>query len=172
VFNSDTDSGEIRLSSFSNLATGGCPIVSDGSSTSFVSVTGVSPYIALVKGLRPATGANITFSVEDAAKGCRNTAFLPFTVTAAASLVDNESNTTTYTTDLNVYPNPSNGMVTIENIGDAKTISLIDVTGRVLKTTAVNADRMRLDYSTITKGNYIISIQGENLKEMKSIVIE
>ena len=141
-------------------------------STSFVSVTGVSPYIALIKGLRPATGANIAFSVEDAAKGCRNTAFLPFTVTAAASLVDNESNTTTYTTDLNVYPNPSNGMVTIENIGEAKTISLIDVTGRVLKTTPVNADRMRLDYSTITKGNYFISIQGENLKEMKSIVIE
>lgn len=141
-------------------------------STSFVSVTGVSPYIALIKGLRPATGANITFSVDDAAKGCRNAAFLPFTVTAAASLVDNESNTITYTTDLNVYPNPSNGMVTIENIGDAKTISLIDVTGRVLKTTAVNADRMRLDYSTITKGNYFISIQGETIKEMKSIVIE
>ena len=141
-------------------------------STSFVSVTGVSPYIALIKGLRPATGANITFSVDDAAKGCRNAAFLPFTVTAAASMVENESNTITYTTDLNVYPNPSNGMVTIENIGDAKTISLIDVTGRVLKTTAVNADRMRLDYSTITKGNYFISIQGENVKEMKSIVIE
>ena len=143
-------------------------------SSSFVSVTGTSTTnnIAIVKGLRPVSGANITFSVEDAAKGCRNTAFLPFTVTAAASMVENESNTTTYTTDLNVYPNPSNGMVTIENIGDAKTISLIDVTGRVLKTTAVNADRMRLDYSTITKGNYFISIQGENLKEMKSIVIE
>jgi hypothetical protein len=141
-------------------------------STSFVSVTGVTPYIAIVKGLRPATGANITFSVDDAAKGCRNTAFLQFTVTAAASLVDNESNTTTYTTDLNVYPNPSNGMVTLENIGEAKTISLIDVTGRVLKTTPVNADRMRLDYSNITKGNYFISIQGETLKEMKSIVIE
>ena len=142
-------------------------------STSVVGVTGTSsPYIAIVKGLRPATGANITFAVDDAAKGCRNAAFLPFTVTTAASLVDNESNTTTYTTDLNVYPNPSNGMVTIENIGDAKTISLIDVTGRVLKTTTVNADRMRLDYSTITKGNYFISIQGENLKEMKSIVIE
>jgi len=142
-------------------------------STSVVGVTGTSsPYIAIVKGLRPATGANITFAVDDAAKGCRNAAFLPFTVTTAASLVDNESNTTTYTTDLNVYPNPSNGMVTIENIGEAKTISLIDVTGRVLKTTTVNADRMRLDYSTITKGNYFISIQGENLKEMKSIVIE
>jgi hypothetical protein len=142
-------------------------------STSFVSVTGTSsPYIAIIKGLRPSTGANITFSVDDAAKGCRNTAFLPFTVTAAASLVDNESNTTTYTTDLNVYPNPSNGMVTIENIGEAKTISLIDVTGRVLKTTPVNADRMRMDYSNITKGNYFISIQGETLKEMKSIVIE
>jgi hypothetical protein len=141
-------------------------------STSFVSVTGVSPYIAMIKGLRPATGANITFSVDDAAKGCRNTAFLPFTVTASTSIVENENNSTNYTTDLNVYPNPSNGMVTIENTGDAKTISLIDVTGRVLKTTTVNADRMRLDYSTITKGNYFISIQGENLKEMKSIVIE
>ena len=142
-------------------------------STSFVSVAGTSsPYIAIVKGLRPVTGANITFSIDDLSKGCRNAAFLPFTVTAAASLVDNESNTTSFTTDLNVYPNPSNGMVTIENIGDAKTISLIDVTGRVLKTTAVNADRMRLDYSTITKGNYFISIQGETIKEMKSIVIE
>jgi hypothetical protein len=87
-------------------------------------------------------------------------------------MVENETNSSIYTTDLNVYPNPSNGMVTIENIGDAKTISLIDVTGRVLKTTPVNADRMRLDYSNITKGNYFISIQGENLKEMKSIVIE
>jgi hypothetical protein len=141
-------------------------------STSFVSVTGVSPYIALIKGLRPATGANITFSVDDAAKGCRNAAFLPFTVTAASSMVTSDATKQMATTGLHTYPNPSNGSLYIENLGDATSIKLVDVTGRTLQTNSVIADRMQLDYKHIVKGNYFIHVQGNETNEVKAITIE
>jgi hypothetical protein len=141
-------------------------------STSFVSVTGVSPYIALIKGLRPATGANITFSVDDAAKGCRNAAFLPFTVTAASSMVTSDATQQMATTGLHTYPNPSNGSLYIENLGDATSIKLVDVTGRTLQTNSVIADRMQLDYKHIVKGNYFIHVQGNETNEVKAITIE
>jgi hypothetical protein len=141
-------------------------------STSFVSVTGVSPYIALIKGLRPATGANITFSVDDAAKGCRNAAFLPFTVTVASSMVTSDATQQMATTGLHTYPNPSNGSLYIENLGDATSIKLVDVTGRTLQTNSVIADRMQLDYKHIVKGNYFIHVQGNETNEVKAITIE
>ena len=150
----------------------GNSIVWMSASTSFVSVSGTSPYTSIIKGLRPTNGANITISIDDQVKGCRNAAFLPFTVTSAASLVSKDSDRDYSIVTPIVYPNPSSGLVNIENLGDATTVSLVDITGRILQTNTDLKEGMQIDYTKISKGNYIISIQGQTMKEMQPITIE
>ena len=150
----------------------GNSIVWMSASTSFVSVSGTSPYTSIIKGLRPTNGANITISIDDQVKGCRNAAFLPFTVTSAASLVSKDSDRDYSIVTPIVYPNPSSGLVNIENLGDATTVSLLDVTGRILQTNTDLKEGMQIDYTKISKGNYIISIQGQTTKEIQPITIE
>jgi len=159
------------------LATASTKIVGNSivwlsASPSNVSVSGTSPYTALINGLRTTTGANITISIDDQVKGCRNAAFLPFTVTSATSLVSKDAEQDYSVTTSIVYPNPSSGLVNIENLGDGKTILLIDVTGRILQTNTDLKEGMQIDYTKISKGNYIISIQGQNTKKMQQITIE
>jgi Secretion system C-terminal sorting domain len=127
---------------------------------------------AAIKGLKVGTNANIIYYADDAATGCRPLNWLTFSVTAASSLVDANQGSISSTTGMNVYPNPSNGVVTFENIAGAKSISLVDMTGRTVKSVAVNADRMTVDFSGIQNGKYLVQVAGENVNEVKSIVIE
>ena len=127
---------------------------------------------AAVKGLKVGTGANVVYFADDAATGCRQAGYLPFGVTAAASMVDANQGSISSTTGVSVYPNPSNGVVTFENIAGAKSISLVDMTGRTVKTVAVNADRMTVNFSGVQNGKYLVQVAGENVNEVRSIVIE
>ena len=127
---------------------------------------------AAVKGLRVGTGANVVYFAEDVATGCRQAGYLAFNVTAAASMVDANQGSISSTTGVSVYPNPSNGVVTFENIAGAKSISLVDMTGRTVKTVAVNADRMTVNFSGVQNGKYLVQVAGENVNEVRSIVIE
>jgi hypothetical protein len=127
---------------------------------------------ASIKGLKVGALANIVYYADDAATGCRPLNWLTFSVTAASSMVDANQGSITSTTGMNVYPNPSKGVVTFENIAGAKSISLLDMTGRTVKTVAVNADRMTVDFSGIQNGKYLVHVAGENVNEVKSIVIE
>jgi hypothetical protein len=127
---------------------------------------------AAVKGLKVGSGANVVYFADDAATGCRQAGYLAFNVTAAASMVDANQGSISSTTGVSVYPNPSNGVVTFENIAGAKSISLVDMTGRTVKTVAVNADRMTVNFSGVQNGKYLVQVAGENVNEVRSIVIE
>jgi hypothetical protein len=127
---------------------------------------------AVVKGLKVGSGANVVYFADDATTGCRQAGYLAFNVTAAASMVDANQGSISSTTGVSVYPNPSNGVVTFENIAGAKSISLVDMTGRTVKTVAVNADRMTVNFSGVQNGKYLVQVAGENVNEVRSIVIE
>jgi len=70
--------------------------------------------------------------------------------------------------NLNVYPNPAKENVSISFNADNKdyTISLVDVTGRILKTqnySSLNGSQViDLNLEGISSGNYLISIRSEN----------
>jgi len=70
--------------------------------------------------------------------------------------------------NLNVYPNPAKENVSISFNADNKdyTISLLDVTGRILKTqnySSLNGSQViDLNLEDISSGNYLISIRSEN----------
>jgi hypothetical protein len=126
---------------------------------------------AQVKGLRVGLGANVVYFADDAKTGCRFSNWLAFNVLASKSMVAATADASS-TIGVNVYPNPSNGIIMIENISGANTISLVDMTGRTIKTVPVNAEQMNLNFSGLQTGKYMVHIVGENLNEVRSIIIE
>jgi len=119
----------------------------------------------------PTVSPKLYFTAVENSTGCGFSAWRALTVTAAQSIVDANNDVNT-TIGVNVYPNPSNGVVTFENIAGANAISLVDMTGRTVKTVAVNADRMTVDFSGVQNGKYLVQVAGENVNEVRSIVIE
>jgi len=142
------------------------------STTTLVSATANSnTKTALVKGLRVGSGSNVVYFADDATTGCRFSSWLGFNVLAAQSLVTATTDATS-TIGVNVYPNPSNGNITLENISGANTISLVDMTGRTIKTVPVNAERMTVNFAGVQAGKYLVQITGEQMNETRTIVIE
>lgn len=61
-----------------------------------------------------------------------------------------------------VVPNPSNGVITIETSQLINgTIECIDLNGRVLSTSTLNAISTTVDFSNLSDGNYILKITSE-----------
>jgi hypothetical protein len=144
----------------------------NSSATTDMSVTSSLQLTTSVKALKvPTVAPKLYFSATETSTGCGITAYKQFTVTASQSIVDANNDVNT-TIGVNVYPNPSNGVVTFENIAGANAISLVDMTGRTVKTVAVNADRMTVDFSGVQNGKYLVQVAGENVNEVRSIVIE
>jgi len=80
--------------------------------------------------------------------------------------------------NLNVYPNPAKENVSISFNADNKdyTISLVDVTGRILKTqnySSLNGSQViDLNLEGISSGNYLISIRSENGVVNKQVSVQ
>ncbi|MBE9466199.1 T9SS type A sorting domain-containing protein [Dyadobacter subterraneus] len=78
--------------------------------------------------------------------------------------------------EVSVYPNPSdNGSFTIETIANLKnaTVQIYDLNGRLLRTyPAQNFDERRfINLSPMANGTYILSIQSDDYKKAKKIMI-
>ena len=66
-----------------------------------------------------------------------------------------------------IYPNPTNGIVTITCTNTIKSVQLFDIQGRLLETNLVNQSQSTLDISTKSKGVYFLKIASD-----KGIVVE
>jgi hypothetical protein len=72
-----------------------------------------------------------------------------------------------------VYPNPTTGEFTIElNNGAAKTISIMDLTGRVILTNNSAEDKINMNLTSLAKGIYYVRVQSNNTIEVAKIVIQ
>ena len=127
---------------------------------------------ATVKGLRVGTGANVVYFADDATTGCRQAGYLAFNVTAASSMVDLNQGSISTDTRVSVYPNPSNGKFTFENIDGATSVKLVDLSGRVIATQSIAIGTTAVDFSGVATGKYMVNISGDNFNEVQSVVIE
>lgn len=70
-----------------------------------------------------------------------------------------------------VYPNPTSGDFTIElNNGSAKTIEVIDFTGRIVVTNTTSNDKINVNISALAKGIYYVRVQSNNTFETAKII--
>lgn len=74
---------------------------------------------------------------------------------------------------LSIYPNPSNGTFTIEtsNTGE-KSIVLINALGQTVKEVTTSNNKVTVDGSNLTPGIYIVTVQTENKKITKRLIIK
>jgi hypothetical protein len=71
-----------------------------------------------------------------------------------------------------VYPNPTNGIVTVNCNNSIKSIQLYDVQGRLLQTNLVNENETTIDVSTKSKGVYFLKIHSDKGMKVEKIVRE
>jgi PKD repeat protein len=75
-----------------------------------------------------------------------------------------------------IYPNPANELVTIEfkNTFLTTAIELFDITGRKMPVSVetLSTDKIQLDVTNISSGNYILKIQSNDMMVHSPLVIE
>jgi hypothetical protein len=100
------------------------------------------------------------------AAGCSNKTTLTQNVADCTSLTELGS-----LTGLKVYPNPTNGMFTVElNNTLVKTIEITDITGRVIASNTSSDVQVNVDIQNLASGVYYVKIQSENVSEVIKVV--
>jgi PKD repeat protein len=126
---------------------GGTPT---GGSYSGTGVTGgnFSPAAA---GVGPET---ITYAYTDA-NNCSNTATNTINVEECLGLNDNEINT------VSVYPNPTDGKLTLSNVTGNTTFKVVSVSGQVVLSGVVSTTANSIDLSSFENGFYVLQLTQE-----------
>ena len=99
--------------------------------------------------------------------GCpqRDTAFVEVTTTVGI-IQKNKTNT------VSIYPNPSNGSMSINSSLIIKTISITDIMGKEVHTSNPNSFNKKLTLNNISKGMYFVKIETQSGNNINRIIIE
>lgn len=76
--------------------------------------------------------------------------------------------------EVNVYPNPSNGVFSVEMPHSEKPyqLSVYDLTGKEVYSDQTNGGLVRTDVSHLSEGSYLLILNGENGKTTKRITVK
>lgn len=81
----------------------------------------------------------------------------------------------TLNNNISVYPNPSNGNITLKNNSDIqlKVLNISDVSGRILKSIKFNDSfsEKNIDLNNLNTGIYFLTIQSDNGKTTQKLII-
>jgi glucose/arabinose dehydrogenase len=99
--------------------------------------------------------------------GCpqKDTAFVEVTTTVGI-IQKNKTNT------ISIYPNPSNGSMSINSSLIIKTISITDIMGKEVHTSNPNSFNKKLTLNNISKGMYFVKIETQSGNNINRIIIE
>ena len=106
-------------------------------------------------------------NIENASSGWLPNVVIPITIQDNLSLIENSG------VQALIYPNPSNGKVTVswsENL--ETTIDLFDLQGRSILSKQINTSNTELDINEFSDGIYLISVRNEKVKTTKKIVLK
>lgn len=113
------------------------------------------------------TNDSFKVTILNASNGWLPNVIIPITIQNSLSLVDNRSN------EILVYPNPSNGNVTVSTFENNETmINVSDVQGRIILSKKELSNTILLDLNSFSDGVYFISIQHKNIKTTKKIILK
>ena len=82
--------------------------------------------------------------------------------------VKNSTDVNEYATEAKVYPNPTNGIVTIEAL-NLQRLTVVNALGQTVYDREIEGDEVQIEMSQFGTGTYIIRIQTENGMAMKRI---
>ena len=74
-------------------------------------------------------------------------------------------------TSFNVYPNPATSTIFVETSMNNAQVSIIDITGRCVKSVELTENVSAINISDINNGVYFIMIQNENNRVVEKLVV-
>lgn len=107
----------------------------------------------------------ITYTYTDASTGCSNSATDIIAIDACLSIEENEIEEFIF-----VYPNPTNGIIKVDNIkGDAQ-YTIISVSGQVVERGELSPNTNTIDISAAQNGIYLLQLQqGQNMHTVRIV---
>lgn len=73
--------------------------------------------------------------------------------------------------NIKIYPNPSNGYVTIDNINKGSIVKISDMAGKPIYKSVVNDSQISLNTTEFIKGIYIIEVKSNNSIVNKKLIV-
>jgi hypothetical protein len=74
--------------------------------------------------------------------------------------------------NVSIFPNPSNTQITMEADADIESLTMMDVTGRIVMQKSVNTKRLSINIASLAKGVYLLKLKSGNRLGVKKLVIE
>jgi hypothetical protein len=73
--------------------------------------------------------------------------------------------------EINVYPNPSKGNITISNLAQGSTVTVYDQVGHQIMHIVVSNNYIGLDLTTYSEGVYMVRVQNGTQTQIKKLII-
>ena len=99
---------------------------------------------------------------------------LEYPISACAIVPSNPVNITDLNSDISIYPNPNNGIFTIENTGGFEKIEITDLTGKTIYSNqySLNTNHLEIDLSEQNAGIYIINLSNNEKSYNYKVVLK
>ncbi|MBA3663655.1 MAG: T9SS type A sorting domain-containing protein [Bacteroidetes bacterium] len=109
---------------------------------------------------------NPGYAVSSTVTGCSNSATTTIVVSICTGV-----NERSVLNGLSVYPNPTQGELTIQlSNGALKDVEVLDLTGRIILSNSSSKDKITLNISNLANGIYFVKIQSNNAVEIIKVV--
>ena len=185
VLNVDVDGASVLTGAYSSTPTGG-PVwntfefecdYSTGTWEVFVNGnsqgTFVNPDPVASVNIYP--GAGVEYYLDNVEWGalkddaCRST-----TRTEAVVTVEDCSNINELSNgNLDIYPNPNNGLFTISNSEDIVEVTITDVNGKIVQSiNEINLNKIDVDLTNLERGMYMVNIETSNGTVIESVIVQ
>jgi hypothetical protein len=117
--------------------------------------------------LTPSSAGSFTYIVKGIdINGCSSTKPVVLVVDKCTGISEERN----VIAGLSVYPNPNNGVFTIELTSSAKSIQVFDVTGRMITGIYSNDDKTVIDLKEVANGVYYVQISSGNQTERVKVI--
>ena len=75
--------------------------------------------------------------------------------------------------NLDIYPNPNNGLFTISNSEDIVKVTVTDVHGKIVQSiNEINLNKIDVDLTDLERGMYMINVETNNGTVIESVIVQ
>lgn len=127
--------------------------------------TGVGANIFNPAAFQAGTSTVITYTYTNTSTSCSNSATDIISIDGCLSIEETEA-----IESISVYPNPTNGLLKIDNIQSSAVYTVISISGQVVERGEISSSSNTIDMTHMQNGVYLLQLQqGENTQTVRVV---